>query len=126
MEKPPYWKGKIPLASPWRYSIDDVIYLFIYFAYEYISFYKNYTYQILVCVTEQHYDRLLSFMVFTAMLFRYKGRLAPSQQKYRFFACRLILYLCAYAVENPEILGFCVSKIRTVRTDNKRVKKIEK
>ena len=27
-------------------------------------------------------------------------------------ACRLVLYLYACAVENPEILGFCVSKSR--------------
>ena len=41
------------------------------------------------------------------------------------FACRLVLYLYACAVENPEILGFCVSKSRGLRTDHKRVKKIE-
>ena len=41
------------------------------------------------------------------------------------FACRLVLYLYACAVENPEIPGFCVSKSRGLRTDHKRVKKIE-
>ena len=30
------------------------------------------------------------------------------------FACRLVLYLYACAVENPEILGFCVSKSRQI------------
>ena len=41
------------------------------------------------------------------------------------FACRLVLYLYACAVENPEIPGFCVTKNRGLRTDHKRVKKIE-
>ena len=42
------------------------------------------------------------------------------------FACRLVLYLYACAVENPEIPGFCtVSKSRGLRTDHKWVKKIE-
>ena len=41
------------------------------------------------------------------------------------FACCLVLYLYACAVENPEIPGFCVSKSRGLHTDHKRVKKIE-
>ena len=42
------------------------------------------------------------------------------------FACRLVLYLYACEVENPEISGFCVSKIRAVRmTYRERVIKIE-
>ena len=41
------------------------------------------------------------------------------------FACRLVFYLYACAVENPEIPGFCVSKSRGLRTDHKRMKKIE-
>ena len=57
------------------------------------------------------------------------GRLVTSQQKCNFFclrftfACRLVLY-SACAVENPEISEFCVSKIRAVPKDYKRVKKI--
>ena len=31
------------------------------------------------------------------------------------FTCRLVLYLYACAVENPEISGFCVSKSRGLR-----------
>ena len=50
--------------------------------------------------------------VCTAMIFKYKGRLLTRQQKCHF--CRLVLYLYACAVENPEILGFCVSEIRVV------------
>ena len=41
------------------------------------------------------------------------------------FACCLVLYLYACAVENPEIPGFCVSKSIGLRTDHKRVKNIE-
>ena len=37
------------------------------------------------------------------------------------FACRLVLYsLHACAVENPEISGFCVSKIRAMFTDHRK------
>ena len=42
-----------------------------------------------------------------------------------FFSGCLVLYFCACVVENPEISWFCVSKIRAVRRDHKRVKKIE-
>ena len=48
---------------------------------------------------------------------RYKGRLVTSQQNLIFFclrfifACRSVLYLYACAVKNPEISGFCTSKI---------------
>ena len=57
----------------------------------------------------------------TAMVFRYKGIMVTGQEKCNFFclrfifACRLVLYLCACAGENPEILRFCVSEIRIVR-----------
>ena len=58
--------------------------------------------------------------------------LVTNQQKISFFlqsrfifACRLVLYLYACAVENPEIPGFCVSKSRGLRTDHERAKKIE-
>ena len=37
------------------------------------------------------------------------------------FSYHLVLYL--YALENPKISGFCVSKSRGLRTDHKRVKK---
>ena len=37
------------------------------------------------------------------------------------FACRLVLYLYACAVENPEIPGFCVSKSRGLRKINRIV-----
>ena len=38
------------------------------------------------------------------------------------FACSLVLYLYACAVENPESPGFCVSKSRGLRTGHKGVK----
>ena len=65
------------------------------------------------------------------MLFRYKGRPVTSQQKNHFFlsllhlTCHLILYLYACAIENPEISGLYVSKIRAVSTEHKRAKEIE-
>ena len=58
----------------------------------------------IVCITEQHWKSLPSRFI---------------------FACRLVFYLYACTVENPEIPGFCVSKSRDLRTDHKRVKKIE-
>ena len=40
------------------------------------------------------------------------------------FPCSLVLYsLHACAVENPEISGFCVFKIRAMFTDHKRERK---
>ena len=61
-----------------------------------------------------------------------KGSLVTNQQKcYLFFCLALFLlavwffYLYACAVENPEIPGFCVSKSSGLRTDHKRMKKIE-
>ena len=62
--------------------------------------------------------------------------LVTNQQKYLFpliflclrfiFACRLVLYLYACAVENPKISGFCVSKSKDLRTDHhKWVKNFE-
>ena len=38
--------------------------------------------------------------------------------------CRLVFWFYACAVENPEI-SFCVSETRGLRTDHKRVKRIE-
>ena len=40
-------------------------------------------------------------------------------------ACRLVFYLYVWAVENLEISVFCVSEIRALRTEHKRVKKIK-
>ena len=41
------------------------------------------------------------------------------------FASRLVLYFYACAIENTDISGLCVSKSRGLRTDHKRMKKIE-
>ena len=90
----------------------------------------------LICVTEQHYVSIFFTRLWSVrkpMLFQFKGSLVTNQQKFHFFfllprfifACRLVLYLYACAVENPEIPGFCVSKNIGLRTDHKRVKKIE-
>ena len=69
------------------------------------------------------------FFVLKAMHFSYMGRLVTNKQKFKFsvliFACRLVLYLYASAIENPEISGSYVSKSRDLRTDYKRVKNIE-
>ena len=83
--------------------------------------------------TTLHFDFLHSIMVCAqTYAFLVQGSLVTNQQKSHFSAvfasfllARLVLYLYACAVENPEISGFCVSKSRGLRTDHKRVKNIE-
>ena len=62
------------------------------------------------------------FFVLKAMHFSYMGRLVTNKQKFKFsvliFACRLVLYLYACAIENPKISGFRVSEIRALPTDH--------
>ena len=82
--------------------------------------------------TTARFDFLHLFMVCrTAMPFKYIGRLVTNQQKYQFILSSLHFCLSFGFVFirmrswNPEISGFCVSEIRAVRTDHKRVQKIE-
>ena len=83
----------------------------------------------LVCVyrTTLHFN-LHSFMIRRHCSdFRYKG---TKVLFYSVFASFLLvtwfLYLYACAVENPEISAFCISEIRAVATDHKKVKKNKK
>ena len=86
------------------------------------------------CVTEQHYVSIFSTRLWSAgnsMLFSYIGWLVTSQQKCHFILSSLNIYwpfgfvFVRMRSWNPEISGFCVSKIRELPADHKRVKKIE-
>ena len=67
---------------------------------------------LLVCVTEQHYVSIFFACLFTKVDWWLANKNAILLCLRFIFTCRLVLYLYACAVENPEILGFCVSEIR--------------
>ena len=115
------------------WKLEIILYNFLNMKVNYI-FQKNFIISTIstitfFCVTEQHYVSILCanlcFSSTTVAWWLINKNVIFLLSRF-IFACRLVLYLYACAVENPEILGFCtVSKSKGLRTDHKRVKKIE-
>ena len=91
-----------------------------------------------VCVTEQHYISIFFTRLWSVrkpILFQYKGRLVTNQQKCHFQAFSsvpasflLAVWFCIYThaqLRIPKFQDSVYQKSRGLRTDHKRVKKIE-